>query len=65
VSSNVAINHTALTGSDLGYQVLVAEDCSAGASAETHAFMVRNLLPLYATVTTQAEIEAALRATAS
>lgn len=65
VSSNVAINNTALTGSDLGYQVLVAEDCSAGASAETHAFMVRNLLPLYATVTTQAEIEAALRASAS
>lgn len=48
VSTNIAINGLALSGSDLGYQVVVAEDCTAGASEETHRFMVSNALPLYA-----------------
>jgi nicotinamidase-related amidase len=61
VSTNVAVNATALAGSDLGYQVLVPEDCIAGASVETHEFVLRNLLPLYSTITTQAAVEAALR----
>ncbi len=61
VSTNVAINVTAVTGSDLGYQVLVPEDCIAGASAESHEFVLRNLLPLYATVTTQDAVQASLR----
>lgn len=60
VSTNVAINVTAVAGSDLGYQVLVPEDCIAGASAETHEFVLRHLLPLYATVTTQEAVQAAL-----
>ncbi|MDB5885598.1 MAG: isochorismatase family protein [Polaromonas sp.] len=61
VSTNVAVNATALAGSDLGYQVLVPEDCIAGATVESHEFVLRNLLPLYATITTQAAVEAALR----
>lgn len=60
VSSNVAIPGTALAGTDMGYQVLVPEDCIAGATAETHEFVVRNLLPMYATVTSQEAVEAAL-----
>lgn len=51
VSTNVAISGTALCGSDLGYQIVVAEDCIAGASPETHQFICQNLLPLYSTVT--------------
>lgn len=51
VSTNVAISGTALCGSDLGYQVLIPEDCIAGASEETHAFIVQNQLPLYSTIT--------------
>ncbi|MBA1204243.1 cysteine hydrolase [Pseudomonas capeferrum] len=50
VSTNVAISGLSLCGSDLGYQVVVPEDCIAGASAETHEFIVRNQLPLYSTV---------------
>ena len=58
VSTNIAINGLALCGSDLGYQVVVAEDCTAGASAETHQFMVSNALPLYSTVTDSSAIAA-------
>ncbi|GLZ84472.1 isochorismatase [Metapseudomonas resinovorans] len=50
VSTNVAISGLSLCGSDLGYQVVVPEDCIAGASAESHEFILRNLLPLYSTV---------------
>jgi nicotinamidase-related amidase len=50
VSSNVAISGMALCGSDLGYQVVVPEDCVAGATPESHAFMVTQALPLYATI---------------
>lgn len=60
VSSNVAINAMAITGADLGYQVVVPEDCIAGATAESHAFMVSQLIPLYATLTQQSAVLAAL-----
>lgn len=60
VSTNVAINTMAVSAADLGYQVLVPEDCIAGASAETHAFVLQHLLPLYSTVSTQAAVAAAL-----
>jgi nicotinamidase-related amidase len=64
VSSNVAINSMAISGADFGYQVLVPEDCIAGATAESHAFMVSQLLPLYATVTRQSVVIAALQSPA-
>lgn len=60
VSSNVAVSGTALCGSDLGYQVVVPEDCVAGASAESHAFMVQQALPLYSTVTNSDDVAGAL-----
>jgi nicotinamidase-related amidase len=50
VSTNFAINGAALCASDLGYQVVVPEDCIAGASAESHAFVVKEALSLYATM---------------
>lgn len=62
VSTNVAINTMAVSAADLGYQVLVPEDCIAGASTETHAFVLQHLLPLYATITTRAALAAALPA---
>lgn len=61
VSTNIAINGLAVCGSDLGYQVVVAEDCTAGASAETHRFMVSNALPLYSTVTDSSTIMAQIK----
>ncbi|MES2320777.1 MAG: isochorismatase family cysteine hydrolase [Pseudomonadota bacterium] len=60
VSTNVAVSGSALCGSDLGYQVVVPEDCIAGASAESHAFIVQQLLPLYATLTTGADVAQAV-----
>lgn len=60
VSSNVAVSGTALCGSDLGYQVVIPEDCIAGATAESHAFMVQQSLPLYATLTHSDDVMTAL-----
>lgn len=56
VSTNIAINGLALCASDLGYQAVVPEDCTAGASAESHDFMVKNALPLYSTLTTMTDV---------
>lgn len=61
VSSNIAIPGMALCASDLGYQVIVPEDCIAGASAETHAFSIEHNLPLYSTLTTADKLIDALR----
>lgn len=65
VSSNIALPGMAVCGSDLGYQVVIAEDCIAGASAETHAFSVQNTLPLFSTLSHSNDIVAALEAQAS
>lgn len=66
VSSNIAIPGMALCASDLGYQVVVPEDCIAGASVESHAFTVANTLPLYSTVTSAAKVcDALVAATAA
>ncbi|MFA7555271.1 MAG: cysteine hydrolase [Spongiibacteraceae bacterium] len=62
VSSNIAIPGMAVCAADLGYQVIVAEDCIAGASAETHDFSIKNTLPLFANVASSAEIIQALSA---
>jgi len=56
VSTNIALQGLALFASDLGYQVVIPEDCTAGASVETHEFAVKHLLPLYSTLTTSAQI---------
>ena len=60
VSTNVAISGLALCGSDLGYQVVVPEDCIAGATPQSHDFIVTNLLPLYSTLSDSDSVIAAL-----
>lgn len=62
VSTNVAISGAALCASDLGYQVVVAEDCIAGATAESHAFIIANLLPLYSTLSDAQSVGQAITA---
>ncbi len=47
-----------------GYQVVVAEDCTAGAWADGHAFMVEHMLRLLATITTADDVAHAIVATA-
>lgn len=56
VSANIALPGMAVCGSDLGYQVVVAEDCIAGASAESYDFAIRQVLPLYSTLLSSGEI---------
>lgn len=61
VSTNVAISGMSLCASDLGYQVVVPEDCIAGATAESHEFIVANLLPLYSTLSDSDSVIQAIR----
>lgn len=62
VSTNVAISGMALAASDYGYQSIVVEDCIAGATAESHEFILKNLLPLYSTVVSSQQVVEALKA---
>jgi nicotinamidase-related amidase len=56
VSTNVAIPGCAIAAADYGYQVVIAEDCIAGVSQESHEFMVTQSLPLYSTVSSSEAI---------
>jgi len=62
VSTNVALFGGSLGAVDRGYQVVIPEDATAGGSAETHRFMIENSLPLLATMSTTADVIAALAA---
>jgi nicotinamidase-related amidase len=56
VSTNVALPGLALEAVNRGYDVILAEDCTAGASPETHRFFVENQLAVLARVRTSQEI---------
>jgi nicotinamidase-related amidase len=56
VSTNMGIPGTCLEAVNRGFQVIVAEDCTAGAWPEAHEFQVTNTLPLLATMTTSEEL---------
>lgn len=56
VSTNVALPGLALEAVNRGYSVVLAEDCTAGASPEAHEFMVANLLKLLARIAPAADI---------
>jgi nicotinamidase-related amidase len=60
VSTNIGVPGACLEAVNRGFDVVVPEDCTAGAWPEAHAFQVTNTLPLLATVTTSAELMAAL-----
>jgi nicotinamidase-related amidase len=60
VSTNVALPGTAIEAVNRGFTVVLPEDCTAGATADAHAFMVAETLPLLATVSTAAEVAAAV-----
>jgi len=61
VSTNIALPGAATEAVALGYNVVLAEDCTAGATPETHQMQVSMHLPLLATVTDAASVTAALR----
>jgi nicotinamidase-related amidase len=51
VSTNIALPGAATEAVALGYNVVLAEDCTAGATSETHQMQVTWHLPLLAAVT--------------
>lgn len=61
VSTNIALPGAATEAVALGYNVVLAEDCSAGATQETHHMQITMHLPLLATVTDAASVIASLR----
>jgi nicotinamidase-related amidase len=61
VSTNLALFAAAVEAANRNYAVVVPEDCTAGASAETHEFAMVHSLPLVATVCTSGAVAEALR----
>ena len=61
VSTNIALPGAATEAVGLGYSVVLAEDCTAGATAQTHQMQVSMHLPLLATVSDAASVIASLR----
>jgi nicotinamidase-related amidase len=60
VSTNIALPGAATEAVALGYSVVLAEDCTAGATPETHQMQVTWHLPLLATVTDADSVIASL-----
>jgi nicotinamidase-related amidase len=62
VSTNIALPGAATEAVALGYSVVLAEDCAAGATPETHQMQITMHLPLLATITDAESVIASLRA---
>ena len=60
VSTNIALQGAATEAVALGYNVVLAEDCTAGGTAETHRIQVTMHLPLLATISESASIARSL-----
>lgn len=60
VSTNLAIAGCAIAAQELGYHVLVPEDCIAGADANTHRVIVQEQIRMIARITSAADVHAAL-----
>lgn len=61
ISTNVAIPGSTVEAINRGLPVVIAEDATAGTSAEIHAFMYKNILPALATISTSEAIIDALK----
>ena len=61
VSTNIALPGACTEAVALGYSVVLAEDCTAGATAETHQMQITQHLPLLATVTDAESVIASLK----
>jgi len=58
--TNMSIEHTARTGADMGYTMIVPEDCCATMNADWHRASIEYALPNVATVTTSGAVIAAM-----
>lgn len=62
VSVNVAVTGSTIEAVNRGFTVAIPRDCVAGATDETHDFMLDNIVRLLATITTSDDIVAELGA---
>lgn len=62
VSTNVAMAGNSIVAGELGYHVVIPEDCIAGSDAQTHETLVQNQLRMIARIVTADEVIAALPA---
>jgi nicotinamidase-related amidase len=60
VSTNIGVPGACLEAINRGFQVIVAEDCTAGAWPEAHEFQVKYTLPLLASVVSSEDLLALL-----
>lgn len=60
VSTTLAVEGMVRASLNRGYEMFVVEDCCAGLPQEWHDWSIRNTLPLLATITSAAEVQAAL-----
>lgn len=60
VSTNLAMPGNAFAAVDLGYHVIIPEDCTAGADPDTHRVIVQEQLRMLARIATADEVIAAL-----
>jgi nicotinamidase-related amidase len=65
VSTDIGIPGACLEAVNRGFRVVVVEDGIAGSSPEAHDWQVRHTLPLLASVTSCADVQATLFAAAS
>jgi nicotinamidase-related amidase len=61
VSTNVAVAGCAMAGADLGYHVIIAEDCVAAADPVTHEVIIKDQLRMIAHVASADDVEQALQ----
>jgi nicotinamidase-related amidase len=61
VSTNIALPGAATEAVGLGYNVVLAEDCAAGATPETHHMQITQHLLLLATITNAESVIASLQ----
>jgi nicotinamidase-related amidase len=64
VSTNVALIGASIEAVNRGFSVVVVEDCTAGATPETHAHSIHHTLPILGTVCSTAAIAPHLAARA-
>lgn len=60
VSTNVAVTGCSMVAADLGYHVVIPEDCIAASDPATHATIVEQQLRMIARITSAQEVEQAL-----
>lgn len=56
VSTNLGIPGAAIKAVNRGYSVVIPEDCTAGVWPEAHEFIISQLLPPLAAITTSEDV---------